>query len=73
MPTLTAADREALLAPFHDAGLTPVLATNGSIPDADVQVVRVPANLRVQGEANVILDAWITEKGQRRLDDVPPA
>jgi len=70
MPTLTRADLDAALAQFHAVGLVPVLSTNGGIPEADVQVVRVPANQRVKGEANVILDVWITEKGQARLDAV---
>jgi hypothetical protein len=68
MPTLTRADLDETLAQFHAAGLVPVLSTNGGIPQTDVQVVRVPANQRVKGEPNVILDVWITEKGQARLD-----
>jgi hypothetical protein len=67
MPVSTRADVTAALTRFHDAGLTPVLSTNGAIPDADVQVVRVPADQRTQGEPNAILDVWVTEKGEARL------
>lgn len=68
MPLATRADLDTALQRFHDAGLTPMLSTNGSIPDADVQVVRVPADQRKAGEPNVILDVWVTDKGEARLD-----
>jgi len=70
MPTLTVADLDNALAPFYRRDLVPVVSTNGSIPEADVQVVRVPADQRTKGEANVILDVWITAKGQARRDAV---
>lgn len=63
--TAAHADRDALIAQFAAAGLTPSLSTNGSIPDADIQVGRRPlADSGVHGELD---GAWITAKGQARL------
>jgi hypothetical protein len=58
-------DLDAALARFHAKGLTPVLSTNGSIPDADIDVTRGP---RVRGEAVPILDVQITPAGLAKLE-----
>lgn len=70
MPESTRADVLAALQRFYDVGLTPVLSTNGGIPGADVQVVRVPAD-QASGPADRlrVLDVWVTDKGEQRLRD----
>ena len=54
------ADLDGLLAEFAAVGLTPVLSTNGGVPDADIHIAKVT------GEP-LILDVWITAKGHARL------
>lgn len=54
--------RDTLLADFAAAGLSPVLSTNGSIPEADIQIVKGPQH----GE---VIEAWLTSKGKQRLND----
>jgi len=65
-PPRTAAhvERDRLIQQFHDAGLQAVVSTNGSIPDADIQVAFVTAP-----EGGQALSAWLTAKGQARLDE----
>jgi len=50
----------AFLAEFAARGLTPVLSTNGGVPEADIHLAKVT------GEPE-ILDVWITAKGHARL------
>ena len=52
--------RDELIAQFRDAGLVPVVSTNGGIPDADIQVVKGTK----PGEA---IECWLTERGKLRL------
>ena len=61
-PPRTAAhvERDRLIAQFKDAGLVPVLSTNGGIPDADIQIVKGPK----PGE---VLEVWVTARGDDRL------
>ena len=58
--TAAHATRDDLLRQFRDVGLVPVVSTNGSIPDADVQVVKGTK----PGE---VVDCWLTLRGQDRL------
>jgi hypothetical protein len=58
--TAAHATRDALLVQFRDAGLVPVVSTNGSVPDADVQVVKGTK----PGE---VTECWLTTRGQGRL------
>jgi len=71
MPTVTRpprtaahAERDRLIAQFKDAGLVPVLSTNGGIPDADIQIVKGPK----PGE---VLEVWVTARGEARLGKQP--
>lgn len=52
-------ERDALLQRFHDAGLTAIVSTNGSYPDADIQIAKGP----IHGDIIV----WLTRRGERRL------
>jgi hypothetical protein len=53
--------RDAYLQQFAALGLTPILSTNGSNPEADIQVVK--------GEKpGDVPECWITAKGQARLE-----
>jgi hypothetical protein len=54
------AQRDAAIKRFADAGLVPVLSTNGGNPEADIQIVKGP-------KAGEVLEAWITAKGEARL------
>lgn len=54
--------RDTLLADFAAAGLAPVLSTNGSITDADIQIVKGP-------QPGEVLEAWLTPKGTQRLNE----
>ncbi|HMF58847.1 MAG TPA: hypothetical protein VK595_00665 [Vicinamibacterales bacterium] len=54
------AELTALLARFAEAGLQPVLSTNGGIPEADIQVAKETGH-------SLILGVWLTAKGQARL------
>ena len=45
---------------FSQAGLLPVVSTNGAIPGADIQIVKGEQ----RGE---VLAAWLTDKGAERL------
>ena len=65
------ASRDAAIAQFAAAGLVPVLSTNGSNPEADIQIVK--------GEKpGEVLESWITPRGlgrlipERFLVDAPP-
>lgn len=58
--TVFHAQRDALLRAFADAGLTPLISTNGGVPSADVQVGKMPA----RGD---LFGAWLTERGRSRL------
>lgn len=52
--------RDAFLQQFAALGLTPVVSTNGAIPDADIHIVKG----ETPGE---VLACWITGKGAARL------
>jgi hypothetical protein len=58
------ADLDAALNRFHAAGLTPVLSTNGGIPDADIEVTRGPLE---QGHPRPVLAVTVTASGLARL------
>lgn len=72
-PARTAAhgDRDALLQQFHDAGLQPILSTNGGIPEADIELTT--AALKDGGGYGELVEARLTERGAARLrgDEVP--
>ena len=53
-------DLDAFLARFAEAGLQPVISTNGGIPEADIHVAKVTGDPR-------ILDVWLTASGLARL------
>ena len=55
------AQLQTLVKQFADAGLTPVVSTNGSIPGADIQVAKGPK----PGE---VVEARLTTKGSRRIE-----
>lgn len=54
------AQRDALIAQFTAAGLVPILSTNGSNPEADIQIVKGP-------QPGEVIEAWLTARGERRL------
>lgn len=54
------AKRDTYLQQFADLGLTPVVSANGSIPDADIQIVK-------GAQPGEVLDCWVTDKGRARL------
>lgn len=54
-------ERDALLQRFHDCGLVAVISTNGSNPEADIQV----AFGDKPGEA---VGAWLTSRGSAQLE-----
>jgi hypothetical protein len=58
------AQRDALIARFAAAGLVPVLSTNGSVPDADIQV-SYDKTTRPGGD---VVRADLTQHGQQRWD-----
>lgn len=58
--------RDVLLQRFSDAGLVPVLSTNGSTPDADIQIVKTL--LGDGGQHGEVIAAYLTNRGQSRLD-----
>lgn len=66
--------RDAYLQQFADLGLVPILSTNGSHPNADIQFVKVPAD-EAHSHADLFggVECWITERGAARLrgDEVP--
>ena len=66
-PTRTEAhaERDRLIRQFADVGLQPVISTNGSIPDADIQQAK--AILRDGGKHGEVVECWLTERGQARL------
>lgn len=56
-------ERDALLQRFHDAGLTATVSTNGSNPEADIQIVK--------GEQpGDVPNVWLTDKGRARLENL---
>ena len=57
--------RDALIQQFADAGLTPIVSTNGSTPEADIQVTK--ALLDEGGKHGEVLEARMTERGRLRL------
>ncbi len=57
--------RDAIIQQFADAGLVPVISTNGSNPEADIQQAKGP-------QPGEVVDAWITARGERRLDAAAP-
>lgn len=65
------AERDALLQQFADAGLQPIISTNGSIPHADIELTM--ASLKEGGQYGEMQNAAITERGAARLrwDEVP--
>lgn len=52
--------RDACLQRFRDAGLVAVVSTNGSDPEADIQIVKGP-------QPGDVLEAWVTARGEARL------
>ena len=63
-------DRDRYLALFHSAGLVPVVSTNGGIPDADIQLAKVPGNeAHSKAELEGAIECWVTERGQARLEE----
>lgn len=54
------AQRDALITRFVDAGLVPILSTNASTPEADIQIVKGP-------QPGEVLEAWLTQRGETRL------
>lgn len=52
--------RDDILASFRDLGLVPVISVNGSIPDADIQVVK-------GAKPGEVVDCWLTRRGADRL------
>ena len=58
--TAAHATLQALLAQFRDAGLVPVVSTNGGIPEADIQVVK-------GAKPGEVLDVWSTDRGRARF------
>ena len=54
------ASRDAAIAQFAAAGLVPVLSTNGSNPEADIQIVK-------GAQPGEVLESWITPRGLGRL------
>lgn len=63
--TAAHAERDRLIAEFVAAGLTPTVSTNGSMPDADIQVGR--RQLTESGRHGELDGAWLTSLGARRL------
>ena len=61
------ADLDAAIARFHAVGLTPVLSTNGGIPDADIEVTR---GKRRPNNTAPIVDVTVTAAGLARLEAV---
>ena len=53
---------QTLIAQFKDAGLVPVISTNGGIPEADIQVVK-------GAKPGEVIEAWMTNNGLDRLQD----
>lgn len=53
-------ERDALLQRFHDAGLVAVVSTNGSAPEADIQIVKGV-------QPGDVPEVWLTERGRARL------
>jgi len=51
---------QTLIAQFKDAGLVPVISTNGGVPDADIQIVKGP-------QPGDVTECWITAHGNIRL------
>jgi len=50
----------AFVARFKEAGLIPVISTNGGVPDADIQIVKGP-------QPGDVTECWITAHGNIRL------
>lgn len=63
--------RDALLQHFYDAGLQPIVSTNGSIPNADIQIVKalLPAKDGTGGDGQYgeVIEAYLTDRGAQRL------
>lgn len=61
-PTRTPAHAQLaeLLSQFRDAGVTPIVSTNGGELGADIQIAKGPA-------AGDVADVWITDAGWARL------
>lgn len=60
--------RDTYLQQFADLGLQPILSVNGSNPEADIQLVKVPADeAHSKDELHGLSECWITDKGQARL------
>jgi hypothetical protein len=53
-------ERDALLARFAALGLQPVVSTNGSNPEADIQIVK-------GAQPGDVPQCWLTVKGTNRL------
>lgn len=62
------AELDTLIGRFAAAGLQPVVSTNGSIPNADIQVAQVPAKEAGGPDRWKIEDVWITAHGRTRLN-----
>ena len=55
-------ERDALLQRFAALGLQPVVSTNGSIPDADIQIVK-------GAKPGDVPQCWLTLRGGLRLNN----
>lgn len=53
-------ERDVLLQQFADAGLVPVVSTNGGVPEADIQVVK-------GAQPGDVSEARLTDRGLTRL------
>lgn len=59
--------RDELIAQFAAVGLTPVVSTNGGVPEADIQVAK--ALLTEGGKHGELIEARLTDRGRQRLAD----